>query len=187
MVFFNLFVLTKCPKPSFNTFLTQKYAPKGSSTNTSIPSVSAGAKKRVRFCISRYSYIEPAHHSNPNEEPTDLSPLFYSASDLGKLLGEERSIIAQVFRNGYSPANDNSCFRGLEDFMPGATQERVWTQLMSREAVFKEQRRQRELSITDPKTISRIYTELSRGSKERAEKVGIQDAQVAYQIFCGQP
>ena len=150
--------------------------------STSAAELPLKKQKKVRFCVSRYSYIEPKQREDG--ESSETSMLFYRPEDFDHIRVESREILRMMEMRSPIHEEQGLCARGLEDYTPIGARKRIWNQVRAHQAVIKEQIRQKERGVVDPERISRIYQRFAGQCRQKAYDAANKDAIDAREIQC---
>ncbi|KAL3924285.1 MAG: hypothetical protein SGILL_001137 [Bacillariaceae sp.] len=159
----------------------------GSSSNlsatTSIQGNRSARKRKVRFVVSEFSYIEPdetQYHLHPPLLPCEL---FYTDDEYKSLRMEMSVTLEMIEKKDFRlDGSDEFCTRGVEELTPIALRRRLVCHVRTFRTLLREQTRQQQLGIHDPDSIALNCLRVSAMSIVRAHDRGTQDAQMAYQI-----
>ena len=130
-------------------------------------------KKKVRFVVSRFSYIEP---NDEDSEGRNHSELYYSQEDYADMHIESRAILNLMQTCLPIKLEHGLCSRGLEDRTPHGARRRIWNHARAFSAVHREQKRQKDDGVCDPEKLADAYRCYSTSCQTEACNMAKQDA-----------
>lgn len=167
----------------FNKILSHLVSSSLDSSLSSCNSSTSQRKRRVRFVISQFSYVEPPVY----HPPLDPHDLYYSKHDFAQIKLETALTLQLMQAKDPRWLQDEKvfCSRGVEELSPATLKARCDSTTQILQAILLEQTRQHQCGILDIEVLAEISRQLSARDVVRAHHQGLRDALVAQEILKG--
>ena len=145
--------------------------------------IDKSSKQNKAVSFATHVRVKDSLHLNDYSEE-ERKNCWYNGLDIAMIKKNARSIVEVMeSADGLKPEDENFCFRGLECQTRARLEEREQIRRQAYDAVFLEQRRQRQEGVTNIQTISTAYSAWSRFSAITARLSGLSDKRYALRSY----